>query len=812
MRAPRFRKEDPATSDASVTADEFLQLGWCTHQLQRLQRVCSPEALRYLSTLDRRGYRPSNHRACTEKPCCIANNVDPKNYHAAHTQTCSGACPPVAVDYNDVVNIINLGGVPIVSIHVDAASTQDSPLLSLKVTPRAISTRYTVISHVWFDGLGNPLANALPTCQLQRLHSQLLSMPPDHESGVFSVGSLQVDWSRQSFIRHPNRQPPLFWMDTLCIPVGEGHKHLRKTAINQMASIYAAAIQELVLDAELMQCEAGAGAALEMLARMACSAWMTRSWTLQEGVLARECVFQFKDRAIDPVHEWCLHGIRPSRATKAFAVSFPSPADEEHWAVYKELYNFLWDTLHQDWKSKYRRDPPAPARGLRQSHAAGRIHTLPAVHGLSKRSQNGLDEKDHFTMHLREEHRTKQLVDTWNELAHRSTTMPEDLHVIIANLLDFNADRIMDIPTREERMRAMILSFQSLPVSLFWNTGPKWRDGGNNLWMPVEPSKSELSVTPVMELSDGWLHLDLASEAVGDVSSARVFFIHEVGLDISVRLSFLCSGLSELVYDVTLLDAQNHNDGAASRSVLGEASYSLILATSAQSSITCSTRGALFRHLPLQGPEKEDIVQLSYCCPVVLHPRDTDLEPDEPHVVAEALATGMRISVKYDPIPDFIPYPRRLNRGPSMQGGVAFIILLPIPAVIGVYCLIAFIVIISRPPYTFTPVAQTLLTLFLVFFVGCSLLGFAWLLFIEAFMYRMWLASFDSDYCVEMERGGWWARYVSLERWLASVEHAVYTRGKESLEMLRRGFAPKAKSAFDEEGETGGIAMGRSSV
>ncbi|KAF9692830.1 hypothetical protein EKO04_008976 [Ascochyta lentis] len=496
MGAPRSRKEGPASLDTSATADQFQQLGWCSHQFHRLQRTCTPEALRYLSTLNRRGYRPNNHRACIDKPCCIANNVNPQKYNAAHTQLCPGSCQPIAVDYTDVVDIISAGGIPIVSIHVDIASPVDEPLLRLNVTPRTNSTRYTVISHVWFDGLGNPLANALPTCQIQRLYAHLLSMPRDYESGVVKMGSLQVDWSRQSFVQHPELQPPLFWMDTLCIPVGEDHKHLRKVAINQMASIYAAAVQELVLDAELMQCEVGAGGALETLARVACSAWMTRSWTLQEGVLARECVFQFKDRAIDPIHEWVLHGARPAGTTKAFSVSFPSPEDEEHWAVYKDLYNFLWDTLHQDWKSRYRKDPPVPVRGLRPSYAAGRIHTLPAVDGLSKRSQKGLDEKDHFTMHLREEHRTKQLVDTWNELAHRSTTMPEDLHVIIANLLDFNADRIMDIPTREERMRAIILSFESLPVSLFWNTGPKWHDvtdyavGGNNRWIPIEPSKS----------------------------------------------------------------------------------------------------------------------------------------------------------------------------------------------------------------------------------------------------------------------------------------------------------------------------------
>ncbi|KAF9692888.1 hypothetical protein EKO04_008975 [Ascochyta lentis] len=163
-----------------------------------------------------------------------------------------------------------------------------------------------------------------------------------------------------------------------------------------------------------------------------------------------------------------------------------------------------------------------------------------------------------------------------------------------------------------------------------------------------------------------------------------------------------------------------------------------------------------------------------------------NLDSDELHAVAEALAISTRVSVKYDPIPHFTRHPRRLNRGPSMQGGVAFIVLVPIPAVIGVYCLIAFIVIMARAPHDFTPAAQILLTLFLVLFVGCSLLGLAWLFFIEAFMYRMWLRSFDSDYCVEIENKGWWGRYVRLERWLGGVEHTVYTRIKGGVGLLKK--------------------------
>ncbi|KAF1944958.1 hypothetical protein EJ02DRAFT_73238 [Clathrospora elynae] len=349
-----------------------------------------------------------------------------KNYNTAHTPSCSATCKPLAVDYAAIVSIIREGGVPLVSIHIDPASDQLTPLFHLRVSPRLPSSRYTVLSHVWFDGLGNPSANVLPYCQVQRLYAQLSSLPRDHESGVTCIGPLEVDWSRQSFELHPKRQPPVYWMDTLCIPVGDAEKTLRTTAINQMASIYAAAVQELVFDAELLKCNASVITANETLARVACSAWMTRSWTLQEGVLATERVFQLHDRAIDPVHEWCLHGVRDPYRARAHMNIFPDLDDAAGWAVYKELYNNFCDTLHQDWKSGFRRDPPTPAAykasggalvsigGFRGSQAVGRFHRLSAAQGLSKRGKSGLDEKDH--LQLGNEHRVKHLVDTWNEL------------------------------------------------------------------------------------------------------------------------------------------------------------------------------------------------------------------------------------------------------------------------------------------------------------------------------------------------------------------------------------------------------------
>jgi hypothetical protein len=66
------------------------------------------------------------------------------------------------------------------------------------------------------------------------------------------------------------------------------------------------------------------------------------------------------------------------------------------------------------------------------------------------------------------EYQVERLVRTWNELAGRSTTMAKDIHVIIANLLNFHADIVMELET-ETMTRNMILSFECLPFSFFFN-------------------------------------------------------------------------------------------------------------------------------------------------------------------------------------------------------------------------------------------------------------------------------------------------------------------------------------------------------
>ena len=126
-----------------------------------------------------------------------------------------------------------------------------------------------------------------------------------HGVRIGMSSQLQQDESKSSARIWNSRpkEPPLFWLDTLCIPVAAPDDSqdvksdvdkLKLIAINQMGQIYAAASRVLVLDSELQQSRIDSSDAVshvEILARLVCSAWMRRCWTLQEGALATKIIF-----------------------------------------------------------------------------------------------------------------------------------------------------------------------------------------------------------------------------------------------------------------------------------------------------------------------------------------------------------------------------------------------------------------------------------------------------------------------------------------------------------------------------------------
>lgn len=199
-----------------------------------------------------------------------------------------------------------------------------------------------------------------------------------------------------------------------------------------MASIYAVSIQVLVLDAELLKTYT-TSAPTGVLACVLASTWMCRRWTLQEGLLAQECVFQLVDASIDPLDGNGWSKLPPDRSFLENSIfrAFRSKLHEEF------LYHWKYVTHFEEW-----------------------------IYGNFEKLSAEMAESYS---------RSEKLMKTWNALSGRSTTttMTTDLFVIFAKCLNFSAAALMDLDNSEDKMRQIVFSFRILPFP-FYNTGPRY--------------------------------------------------------------------------------------------------------------------------------------------------------------------------------------------------------------------------------------------------------------------------------------------------------------------------------------------------
>lgn len=134
-------------------------------------------------------------------------------------------------------------------------------------------SRYVCISHVWADGMGNPRANALPACQLRTIDRFVQSLYP--------IATKKIP----------------FWMDTLCCPSPKGEP--KKKAIAKMREVYQSCDKALVLDNFLRSFSLELMSIFEVCALIRASPWSSRVWTLQEAVLPKSVLIQFRDGLFD---------------------------------------------------------------------------------------------------------------------------------------------------------------------------------------------------------------------------------------------------------------------------------------------------------------------------------------------------------------------------------------------------------------------------------------------------------------------------------------------------------------------------------
>lgn len=159
-RGPSLALHPPAAARSLRVS--MLRAGWCPFRLQRLCLMANSSALYYLTSLPPNTKLDVSHRGCSEDRC-TANKVDETSYTTCHAKR-GCTFQPVSTSNDKMLSIIREGSVPLIS-HLRVPSGR----FQLRYVKARRTIRYTAISHVWSDGLGNPWSNNLPQCQLQSL-------------------------------------------------------------------------------------------------------------------------------------------------------------------------------------------------------------------------------------------------------------------------------------------------------------------------------------------------------------------------------------------------------------------------------------------------------------------------------------------------------------------------------------------------------------------------------------------------------------------------------------------------------------------
>jgi hypothetical protein len=321
-------------------------------------------------------------------------------------------------------------------------------------------------------------------------------------------------------------------MDTLCVPVKENDLELRKKTIDDMASIYVGADNVLVLDQGLMAMSGKYNRECNIIG----SAWMCRSWTLQEGILSPNCIVQFADGFMianrdflpwKPEYESCR-----SRNDEA-AVTATDDIEIQNSGVGQESENIT---------EKLR------------LHLSYKLFRLKVDHW---------DHERRYKWYVKEEYLAIQLVTVflgvWNSLAGRSTTKAEDIYMILSNVLDYEHESLRTY-TPEERIQRIILSLGHLPICLFFHVDPAdaVHRSRHNRWLPSNLGKCILTSGAIMKVERSTLAIGYRTSRItylrpDEVPSTNYYFVPDL-----ISPSTKCFSINH--QDCTYIFETHYND------------------------------------------------------------------------------------------------------------------------------------------------------------------------------------------------------------------------------------------------------------
>lgn len=491
-----------------VLLERFQSNQWCPIRASEVCQLYDIAICYYMSKIQRSDAAGTDHSQCMPRSRCTAYDLDKKKkreYRPKHTVDCHN-CRDVSVNAVELKDIIEEGAIPILSMDPYADSSD------IRFHRSNGTIRYTAISHVWSDGLGNPLENSLPWCQLKRIGKVLQSMM---ERSVGYVGLAEGSYNWGSCNTRRGIRRVFFWMDNLCIPVNgrspKSVEQLRIRAISHIAPIFQAAVSVLVLDAELerlplkspddekMSLEQIVEGEEILTSRILGCKWLRRAWTLEEGALARELHFKVAgNRTV------VLGGLKKSL-----------PQDQKREALKKQRHKVNEKAMEKN-ERKQRRgqgrdieagnhqltsDPSASSVVRNAPHFGEPLKLLlagPLNENLKLAAREDRGRMDEALFH---QTRTTRFKDAWNELLLRSATHPGDPTLIFAYILDFDAASIAWIDPIEDRLVRVVKTMAEVPLSLLFNTGNVAHSGlpPKDAWIPSRIEGDRLGGDGVIE-------------------------------------------------------------------------------------------------------------------------------------------------------------------------------------------------------------------------------------------------------------------------------------------------------------------------
>ncbi len=212
-------------------------------------------------------FQKDRHQDCNVSECRGLLAPDEPQHRYPYCQ-----CDEVTIkstDWAGLTQILNSHKVPVLCLN------DRNGMIEMEVAVSNPDTKYTALSHVWADGLNNKKRNSLKRCQMDRIYKCLRSLQDAMGNNGSSV---------------------YVWIDTICCPL---EPQLQSKALALMRETYKNAAAVLVLDSELEMTDSTLLDHLEIVARIACSTWMRRMWTLQEAFLAHTLWVQFRTEALN---------------------------------------------------------------------------------------------------------------------------------------------------------------------------------------------------------------------------------------------------------------------------------------------------------------------------------------------------------------------------------------------------------------------------------------------------------------------------------------------------------------------------------